>query len=97
LRLDIDAYVDSKTVFNEVAKQSSTLEKRLQIDVHALRESHSKGELRYLAWIPGNQNVADALTKGLIDARHPLWNLMTKNRLEIKPNGWVEGCKSNCE
>jgi len=97
LRLDIDAYVDSRTVFNVVAKQSSTLEKRLQIDVHALRESHSKGELRYLAWIPGNQNVADALTKGLIDARHPLWNLMTKNRLEIKPNGWVEGCKSNCE
>lgn len=90
-KLDIDGYVDSRTVFNVVAKNSSTLEKRLQIDVHELRESHRKGELRYLAWIPSKQNVAYGVTKGLIDAKHPLGNLMTKNRLDIQPQGCVDG------
>jgi len=70
--LELDAYVDSRKVFNIVAKNSATLEKRLQIDAHALRESHSKGELRYLAWIPGSQNFAEGLTKSLINTSHPL-------------------------
>ena len=72
----IDAYVDSQTVFYVVAKHSSTLEKRLRIDVHALRQSYATGELRYMTWIPGIENIADDLTKGLITESHPLWNLL---------------------
>ena len=94
-KLEVDGYIDSRTVFNVVAKNSSTLEKRLQIDLHALKESHSRGELRYLAWIPGNQNVADGLTKGLITLSHPLWKLMATNKFEVDPQGWVEGSREN--
>ena len=88
-KIEIDAYVDSRTVFNVVAKNSATLEKRLQIDVNALRQSHSNGELRYLAWIPGFQNLADGLTKGLVGKTHPLWKALTTNRVSITPEGWV--------
>jgi len=42
-KIEIDGYLDSRTVFNVVAKSSSTLEKRLQIDVHALRTSRKRG------------------------------------------------------
>ena len=88
--MDLDAYVDSRTVFNVVAKSSMTLEKRLQIDVHAIRESHKRGELRYLAWIPSYENISDGLTKGLIDSSHSLWKLMVTNKLSLQPSGWVE-------
>ena len=85
----VDAYADSKIVFDIIAKRGPTLEKRLQIDAHALRESHLKGELRILAWIEGKDNVADGLTKSLINSKHPLWKLITTNKLETKPQGWV--------
>ena len=89
-KIEIDAYGDSRTVFNVVAKHSNTLEKRLQIDVNALRQSHSNGELRYLAWIPGFQNPEDGLTKGLLGKKHPLWKAMTSNCISITPEGWIE-------
>lgn len=45
-RPTIEAYVDSKTVFDVIAKQGRTSEKRLQIDISCLRESYEKGELQ---------------------------------------------------
>lgn len=36
-RIELDGYVDSHTLLNVVAKKSTTLEKRLQIDVKAMR------------------------------------------------------------
>ena len=72
LNVQIHSFVDSRTVFNVVAKQATTSEKRLQIDINALRQSYQLGEMHYFGWIPGEQNVADGLTKGLIDRSHPL-------------------------
>lgn len=89
-RIEIDGYVYSRTVFNVIAKNSSTLEKRLQIDIHAMRESHTKGDLRYLAWIPGSQNYADGMTKSMVSNSHPLWKLINSNKMEITPTGWVK-------
>ncbi len=58
--MPIDAIVDSRTLFNVVAKSSSTPQKRLQIDVHAIRESRRKGELRHL--VCRTENIADGMT-----------------------------------
>lgn len=88
--IPIDGFVDSRTVFNVVAKSSATLEKRLQIDVNSLRESHGKGELRCLSWIPGSENYADGLTKHSIDSTHPLWSLIKTNKVDVNPQGWIE-------
>ena len=91
----MDVYLDSRTVFNIIAKDGTTLEKRLQIDAHALRESYARGELRSIAWIPGTENVADGLTKGLIGSSHPLWKLIVSNKLCVAPLGWVGGPERN--
>ena len=85
----IYAHVDSRTVFNTVAKHNSTLEKRLQIDVHSIRQSYRRGEIYSLSWISGKTNPADGLTKGPISASHPLWRLMVTNQYKTEPSGWV--------
>lgn len=93
--IEIDGYVDSKTLLDVVAKSAATLEKRLQIDVHALRESHEKGELRQLSHIPGFQNYSDALTKGIISKLHSIWNLLKSNKLDIDIEGWARKGNEN--
>ena len=89
--LPIDAYVDSRTAFNFVAKNADTMEKRLQIDANALRQSLQQGELRSIGWIPGTENPADAFTrKCLPSENHPLIRLMKSNKLEVKRTGWTD-------
>lgn len=39
-KLKIEAYVDSRSVFDVVSNQGKTVEKRLQIDIQALKESY---------------------------------------------------------
>jgi hypothetical protein len=80
-----------------VTRCTGTLEKRLQIDAFALRESHSRGELRNLAWIPSGDNIADALTKDVPPSNHALIQLMRSNKLAVQPNGWVRMSNSNIE
>lgn len=60
---EIHGVVDSKTLFNVVTKDGSTLEKRLQIDVWPIKESFSRGQLKQLSRVPISMNIADALTK----------------------------------
>lgn len=89
--IQLDIYIDSRTTFNCVAKHAATLEKRLQIDVSALRESHMRGEIRTIGWIPGSQNPADGLTREKILTRdHPLINLMRTNSIKFDATGWAE-------
>jgi len=91
IKVPIDGYVDSRTLFNVVAKNAGTLEKRLQIDVLSLRESHEKQELRSLAWISGKENVADGLTKELVRESHPLFKLLETCTVDLNPTGWITG------
>ncbi len=89
--IPLDAFIGSRTTFNCAAKHASTLEKRLQIDVSALRESLTRGELRCIGWIPGIENPADGLAKASIPkSDHPLRRLMMTNKLLINPDGWSE-------
>jgi len=93
--IPIDAFIDSRTTFNCVAKNASTIEKRLQIDVAALRESYTRGELRCLGWIPGHMNPADGLTKSIVPGNtHALNVLMNSNKLDLQPQGWAEPISS---
>lgn len=81
---ELEAYVDSKTVFEVLANQATTCEKRLQIDINALRESYDRGELAKVSWTPEKVNSADAVTKKSIGMTGtPLWDLMTTGKLRI--------------
>lgn len=85
----LEAYVDSRSVFDVIAKDGNTTEKRLQIDIYALRQSYADGELDQIGWIPGTSNPADALTKINSCTTSPLQHLMTSNKLHIDPIGWA--------
>ena len=65
--------------------------------INAIRQIYQTGEMHYFGWIPGDQNVADGLTKGLIDSTHSLWKLMTENRLLITPQDWKCGISVDLE
>lgn len=82
-------FIDSQTVFNVIAKYSTTTEKRLQLDCFTLRQSHARGELRSLSWIPSAQNLADGLTKNGITKHHSLWKVMLTNKIHVTPTGWI--------
>ena len=77
--LKIEAMIDSKTVFNVIAKDSQTTERRLQIDALGIRQSYNTVELSKLSWIPGTLNLADPLTKPMLNKMTPLYNAMMKN------------------
>lgn len=89
--IPIGAFVDSCTTFNCVAKDGKTMEKRIQIDVNALRESRDRSELRTLGWIPGKLNPTDGVTKNEIPNRNsPLLSLMKQNKIHIHIDGWKQ-------
>lgn len=87
--VQVEALVDSKTLFDVIAKHGSTTEKRLQIDVFALRQSYTTGELNTVCWIPGSTNPADSLTKHVLSESSPLFELMMTNELKTRVKGWA--------
>lgn len=88
-KIKIEALIDSKTVFNVITKEGSTTERRLQIDILALRQSYDIGELHRIGWIPGPTNPADSLTKEVLNTTSPLFLLMTTNKCNFSPHGWA--------
>ncbi|KAM4061543.1 polyprotein [Hirsutella rhossiliensis] len=62
---------DSYSLYECLVKLGTTKEKRLMIDIMALRQSYEQREMAEIRWINGDDNPADAMTK-----QHPtvLWN-----------------------
>lgn len=87
--VQVEALIDSKTLFNVIAKDASTAERRLQIDALALRESYSIGELSRIGWLPGTRNPTNGLTKCILSQNSPLYRLMISNHYSADPCGWA--------
>jgi len=56
-------HVDSKALFDTVTTLHEGTDYRLRQTVQRIRDSFECGDLDVLCWIPGNANIADALTK----------------------------------
>lgn len=85
----IEAFVDSRTVFEVVEKQGRTYEKRLQIDINSLPKSYDSGEPRKPAWIRGTSKPAELLTKIAMKDENPLTDLIMTKKVSIQPLGWA--------
>lgn len=70
--LPIEAFLDSRTVFDAIAKSRRKTERSFQISIATQRESYKNIKLARLGWMPGNTNPADALTKEQLRDAHPL-------------------------
>lgn len=79
---------DSRSLYECLIRLGSTDEKRLMIDVMALRESYVRREVQEFRWINGKDNPADAMTKATPNGR--LEEFVTNNQLTVRVEGYVE-------
>ncbi|KAL3420591.1 hypothetical protein PVAG01_07036 [Phlyctema vagabunda] len=86
--IPLNICTDSFSLYDCLIKLSTTIEKRLMIDIMGLRQSYERREIREIRWIDGKSNPADALTKDLPCTA--LKQLIDTNQLDIKTKGWVE-------
>ena len=79
---------DSFSLYEYMVKLGTTKEKRLMIDIMAIRQSYERRELSEIRWITGDSNPADVMTKPT--ANKSLKSLVSTNHLNIKVQGWVQ-------
>ena len=65
LRVPTIVCTDSYSLYECLVKLRTTKEKRLMIDIMALRQSYERCELHEVRWIHRDNNLADAFTKGV--------------------------------
>jgi len=61
--IPILAYVDNKSVVEAIHSTKMVDDKRLRIDIGAIKESVEKGEIAKVRWVPGESQLANCLTK----------------------------------
>jgi hypothetical protein len=87
-KLPIIICTDSYSLYECMVKLGSTKEKRLMIDLMAMRQSYERRELSEIRWINGKDNPADAMTKSI--PNKALQSLIDTNELQIRVEGWVQ-------
>ncbi|KAK6211233.1 hypothetical protein QIS74_10497 [Colletotrichum tabaci] len=78
---------DSYSLYECLVKLGTTKEKRLMIDIMALRQSYERRELHEVRWINGSDNPADAFTKA--SPNQALEGLISNNEINVRMEGWV--------
>lgn len=92
-RVPLILCTDSRSLYECLSKLGTTTEKRLMIDIMAIRQSYEHREVTEIRWIAGSKNPADALTKG--KACSALKKLIDRNEIDISTDSWVEICVQN--
>jgi hypothetical protein len=78
---------DSYSLYECPVKLGTTKEKLWMIDIMALRQSYECRELHEVCWIHGDDNLADALTKGA--PNRSLERFIDGDGVTIRVEGWV--------
>jgi hypothetical protein len=79
---------DSFSLYECLVKLGTTKEKRLMIDIMALRQSYERRELYEIRWINGLDNPADAMTKAI--PNKALETFVSTNQMRVRIEGWVK-------
>ncbi|EDU43070.1 conserved hypothetical protein [Pyrenophora tritici-repentis Pt-1C-BFP] len=79
---------DSYSLYECLVKLGTTAEKRLMIDIMALRQSYERREITEIRWINGEDNPADAFTKAT--PNRALERFIESNKLSIRVEGSVQ-------
>ena len=61
-KINIICYTDSRSLFEAAGSSSNVSDRRLRVEVSAIREMIQKGEVS-MKWIEGKHQVSDVLTK----------------------------------
>ncbi|KAM4065279.1 Dimer-Tnp-hAT domain containing protein [Hirsutella rhossiliensis] len=84
----LSSSVRIRTLYECLVKLGTTKEKRLMIDIMALRQSYEKREITDIRWINGADNPADAMTKA--SPNRALERFIDTNSLTIRVEGYVQ-------
>ena len=87
-KVSIVVCTDSYSLYECLVKLGTTKEKRLMIDIMALRQSYERREITEIRWINGHDNPADAMTKST--PNKALEKFINENQLTVRVEGWVE-------
>lgn len=79
---------DSFSLYECLVKLGTTKEKRLMIDIMAIRQSYERRELFEIRWINGLDNPADAMTKAT--PNKALETFINTNQIRVRVEGWVK-------
>ena len=79
---------DSYSLYEYLVKLRTTKEKRLIIDIIAIRQSYKRRELQEIQWINSQDNPADAITKS--NPNKALEKFLDTNCLQVRVEGWVK-------
>jgi hypothetical protein len=79
---------DSYSLYECLVKLGTTKEKRLMIDIMALRQSYKRREITEIRWIDGKDNPTDAMTKST--PNKALEEFIDSNQLNVRVEGWVQ-------
>lgn len=63
LHVPIDAYVDNRSLVENLRSTKGAQEKVLRIDLAILKDQLSKGDIRSVQWVESKSQLADSLTK----------------------------------
>ena len=61
--LPIKCIIDSKSLYDAVYSSNNPTEKRLKVELCAIRESLEKGEIQIVKWVVSKDQLADCLRK----------------------------------
>lgn len=87
IKIPVELFTDSKSIFATITKLTSIKEKRLLIDLTKLRHAYTSGRIRNLGHIQTEFNIADPLTKKMNSAF--LSTLPDTGKLERPVNHWI--------
>ncbi|XP_044715096.1 uncharacterized protein HRG_11364 [Hirsutella rhossiliensis] len=76
----------SYSLYECLVKLGTTTEKRLMIDIMALRQAYEQREITNIRWINGADNPADAMTK--LSPNGALTRFVNDNEITIRLEGW---------
>lgn len=76
-----------QSLFNVIVKSTTTTEKRLMIDIHAVREAYDWREVGNVGWIKSIDNLADGLTELAIC--QALTKFMDMGILKTRVGQWI--------
>jgi len=78
---------DSKSLFDTITKLTTVSEKRLLIDIAAIRETYRTGDLTNVAHVSTEYNLADSFTKKTRSTQ--LRGLMETGTIDHPINQWI--------
>ena len=63
INIPVIAYIDNRSVMDAVYSTKQVDDKRLRLDLGAIRESVNRGEITAIRWCPGSAQIANCMTK----------------------------------